>query len=449
MRKAFTLAATLLALALPLPARGADPGAVHDLSASRVEAKTIGIAIPPFDLAGGDPQKLGEAAARIVAFDLKFSGHFAPTTNMEFMRSAHERDRKRQAIDFAEWGTLTQNFLMKGSLEEAARGQMTMRVTVYNVKNGQQTYTNRYTGNVGKLREMAHLCADDLLKRIVNEDGVARTRIAFVGKSGGRKELFLMDYDGAGVRQVTQDKSLVLFPSLNPVYNQVLFTTYLHKNPDLYRLDLATGARYPISRKLGLNTTGDFSPDGKKVVFSLSYRGNSEIYVAGIDGSGLKKLTHDLSIETAPCWSPDGKYIAYTSDRPGVPQIYVMTANGENPRRLTFQGNWNDAPTWASTGDWIAFSSLQGGRYNIGMIDARQIGDDRRRDVIQLTGGTANSESPSFSPNGRHLTFMSNRSGTRQVYLMNLNGANVTQVTTLPGGGYTPAWGMPEADLRR
>lgn len=427
----------------------AAPGDVISIETKRKESKAIGVAIPPFDMAGPDLQKLGEAAARIIAFDLKFSGHFAPNESLDRMADVSGRDRKEQKIHFAEWQSLTQNFLVKGHMEELARGKLTMWVDVYNVKNGQKTYARRYNGSVAQLREMAHMFSDDFLKRIVNEEGIARSRIAFVSKVAGRKELFMMDYDGAGVKRITRDNSLVVFPALNPVYNQVLFTTYLHRNPDLYRLDLATGARFPISRKLGLNSTGDFSPDGKKVAFSLSYRGNSEIYVAGIDGSGRKKLTHQLSIETAPCWSPDGKHIAYTSDRPGVPQVYVMDADGKNSRRLTYQGSWNDAPTWAATGDWIAFSSLQGGRYNIGMIDARNIEDDRRREVIQLTGGRYNSESPSFSPNGRHVSFMSNRAGERQIYLMNVNGGNMTKVTNLPGGGYTPAWGEPESELRR
>ncbi len=449
MRTPFVIVATLATLLASPVARAADPNAIHESGISRKESKAIGVAIPPFETKGADPQKLGVAAARIVAFDLKFSGHFAPNENLERMAATSEIDRKNQSIDFAAWRSLTQNFLVKGTMEAQSRGNLTVWIDVYNVQNGQKTYSRRYNGAVGRLREMAHMFSDDFLKRIVNEEGVARTRIAFVSKVKGRKELFMMDYDGAGVKQITHDNTLVLFPALNPVYNQVLFTTYLHRNPDLYRLDMATGARYPISRKLGLNSTGDFSPDGKKVVFSLSYRGNSEIYVAGIDGSGLKKLTRSLSIETAPCWSPDGRHIAYTSDRPGVPQIYVMEANGENSRRLSYEGSWNDAPSWAATGDWIAFSSLQGGRYNVGMIDARRIDDDRRRETIQLTGGSANSESPSFSPNGRHISFMSNRTGKRQVYLMNVNGSNMTRVTNLPGGGFTPAWGAPESELHR
>lgn len=441
------MAALLLSLSLPAVA-GADQPLI-DAGTRRVESRLTAIAVPPFAVPGDDPFHMGITAARVVSFDLKFSGHFAPNENFGHLLTADNKDRARGAIDFNQWHTLTKTFLVKGAFEPTPDGRLTMRVYVYNVLNHKITYSRRYTGAAGQFREMAHMFADDFLKQIFAEEGVSRSRIAFTSRHEGRKELFLADYDGNEARRVTSDGSLVLFPHLNQVYDQVLFTTYRYRNPDLYRLDLATGARFPISRKLGLNTTGEFSPDGKKIVFSLSYRGNSEIYTAGIDGSGLRRLTRSIAIETAPSWSPDGRHIAYTSDRTGAPQIYVMNADGSDPKRLTYEGSYNDAASWSPRGDWIAYASLIAKDFNIAAIDARSIDVERRRDVMRLTADSRNNESPAFAPNGRHITFMSNRSGEKQVYIMNVDGGNQTRITFLPGGGYSPSWGPGAYLLKR
>ncbi|MFQ6118135.1 MAG: TolB family protein, partial [Candidatus Bipolaricaulia bacterium] len=61
-------------------------------------------------------------------------------------------------------------------------------------------------------------------------------------------------------------------------------------------------------------------------------------------------------------------------------------------------------------------------------------------DLRRLTSGTGNNEAPSWSPDGRHIAFSSDRSGIPQIYIMRADGSGQRPVTRLAGGGYAPSW---------
>ncbi|VAX21902.1 Tol-Pal system beta propeller repeat protein TolB [hydrothermal vent metagenome] len=405
------------------------------LHTQRSESRLIEIAIPKFTFLGKDAENFGWRAARIINRDLKFSGYFKTNNNYDFMAQASRRDSREGKVDFEEWRSLASDFLVKGNLRVDRTGSMVLEVRVYDLQMKKLTFSKRYIGPRAIFRQIAHQFSDDFVKKLIGEKGVARSRIAFISRVMGYKELFVMDYDGYSPRAITSDRSIVILPDWNPVSDVILFTTYKYRNPDLYAIDLKAKARYPISRKIGLNVTGEWSPNGKKVLFSLSKKGNSEIYICNSDGSDLVQLTHSRAIETSPTWSPDSKRIVYTSDRTGSPQIYIMHVDGSQRRRLSFKGGYNDGASWSPKEDIITYSSLIQGRFNIVVQDVRDGA------VSQLTSRSGTNEAPTWSPNGNHIVFSSNRSKKKQIYIMNADGLNQTQVTHLEGGGHTPTWG--------
>ncbi len=411
------------------------------LGAKRVESTLMEVAVPDFRVIGKDTERLGEMSSRLINFDLQFTGMFKVNRNFDFMRKADLRDRKLGRVNYKEWRTLASNFLIKGEITELPDDRLSVEIVAHDLQTKKEFFAKRLTGGKSVVRRMIHRFSDAFVRRLTGEKGVADTRIGLVSRVRGRKELFLVDYDGANPQQITDDRSLVLFPHMHPELNKALFTTYRYRNPDLYVLDLDTNTRKPISRKIGLNSTGEWSRDGSKIVFSLSIRGNSEIYTCNADGSGLVRLTNSYAIETSPTFSPDGKFIAFTSDRPGAPQIYLMKSSGGGKRRLTYVGRYNDGPSWSPRGDYITYASLIDKGFDIALLEANNIEDKRRREVRQLTQGTGSNEAPSFSPNGRNVAFMSSRGGTKQIYIVNVDGGNLTRITNLPGGGYLPSWG--------
>ncbi len=296
--------------------------------------------------------------------------------------------------------------------------------------------SKRYVGAPSVARQMAHRLADELVARYTGEAGIARTKIAFVSAQQGNKELYVMDYDGYGPRQVTADGFLNLMPRWSPDRKWLVFTSYRSRTKqDIDLIDLATGKRSTIVSLPGLNITPVFSPDGAELAFSSSRDGNAELYKMNVQTKVLTRLTDNGSGDLSPVWSPSGREMAFVSDRGGAPQLYLMSADGSNLRRLTFEGDYNAAPAWSPKGNWIAYVCRTSERlYKICLISP----DGQKR--VQLTTGTGIDDSPAWSPDGRHLVFSSTNEGKSHIYMMNGDGTEVERLTS--GGVHhsAPAW---------
>ncbi len=112
-----------------------------------------------------------------------------------------------------------------------------------------------------------------------------------------------------------------------------------------------------------------------------------------------------------------------------------MSADGLGAvQRLTAE-SYCDRPTWSPAPfNEIAFESRAGGRiFDIKIIDVNT------RQVKQLTFGEGTSESPAFSKNGRHLAFMSDRTGKSQIWTMTRDGRDRRQITKT-GNNTLPNW---------
>lgn len=435
---ALLLAVSFFVTAYCQKAEAAGGGEVH-LRIDRKESSLLQIAVPPFSIAGGDKDNSGAEGASAINFDLKFGSYFKPNENEAFLRQADLRDIQKGAIDYDEWRTLTNNFLVKGSVSQEGENNLALDMKVYDVQSRKPYFSKIYKGPRKSFRAMAHQFSKDFMEMVIGEKGVMRTRIAFIGKSAGKKELFIMDYDGHEQKQVTFDKSMALFPQWNQKNDMIVFTTYRYRNPDLYAIDLRTGVRYPVSRKLGANTTGEWSPDGKKIAYAFSKGLGTNIYICNADGTDPRQITNGgNTINTNPTWSPDGSQIAFTSDRAGMPQIYIMGSDGGNARRVSFRGSYNDGAHWSPKGDQIVFAMGNGTSFDIAVLNMAG------NTVSTLTDNGSN-HTPSWSPDGKHITFSSTRTALNQIYIMNANGGNLTAVTSMPGGAFSPSWG-PDLD---
>ena len=307
---------------------------------------------------------------------------------------------------------------------------------VYDGVKQEAVASKRYVGAPSVLRQMAHRLADELVYRYTGEPGIAKTKIVFVSEQGGSRELFVMDYDGYGPRQVTADGFLSLMPRWSPDRRHLVFTTYRSRTKqDIDAIELATGKRATLVSMPGLNITPAFSPDGGEVAFASSNEGNSELYKLNLRTKTVTRLTEHAGGDLSPTWAPSGREMAFVSDRGGSPQLYLMNADGSNVRRLTFEGDHNAAPAWSPRGNWIAYVCRgQDRQYKLCLISP----DGQKR--VQITSGQGVDDSPSWSPDGRHLVFSSSAEGKSHIYMVNSDGTDLERLTS--GGAYhsAPAW---------
>jgi TolB protein len=212
-----------------------------------------------------------------------------------------------------------------------------------------------------------------------------------------------------------------------------VYTSYRSGVPDLLISNIYAGTMESPTKGSGQNWLPVFSPDGTRVAFVSSRDGNSEIYVMNRDGSNVQRLTNNPAIDSTPTWSPTGTQIAFTSERTGTPQIYVIGSDGAGLRRISSE-SYADRATWSPAPyNEIAFTARTGPGFDI-KIQSIATGETR-----QITFGEGTNESPAWSPNGRHLAFMSTRAGRSQVFTVDRDGRNLRQLTK-DGNNTTPKW---------
>ena len=168
-----------------------------------------------------------------------------------------------------------------------------------------------------------------------------------------------------------------------------------------------------------------WSPDGRRIAYRVE-RGeqSADIYVMNADGAAQRRIASGLS----PAWSPDGALIAYADDRGS---ISVMAPDGSRSRRVpgTDQGEY---PSWSPDGTSLAFSTPIGGK------DIYRVRLDGSG-LARLTDAPGEDWQVDWSPDGRRIAFASQRDSTLgDVYLMGADGSGQRRLST--DHGFTPAW---------
>lgn len=323
-------------------------------------------------------------------------------------------------------------------------GKLVVQGFLYDVQNEvrPEILARQYTDDntEAAARVIAHRFANAIIERLGGGlPGIAESKIYFCRTTRpGIKEIWVMDYDGANQRPVTQYGSLSLTPNVSPDGSKLAFTSYFRGSPQIYVLSADTMRQLTfINPRTGLSTTPAWSPDGNKIAFSSSVSGDSEIYVADSDGRNMRRLTNTRGVNIYPAWNPKtGAQIAFVSDRGGLPQVYIMDSDGSNVRRLSEGGGDAVTPAWSPNGQTLAFSWTRGyapGNYNVFLLD---VAGGR---LVQLTHGAGRNEHPWVSPDGRQIVFESDRNGGKQIFTMLADGTKVRALTRA-GTNTAPVW---------
>ena len=326
---------------------------------------------------------------------------------------------------------------VRGTVTEAG-GQVIFTCQV--VDGAGRAYLNgTYAQPIPQAIYLGHQVADDIVQKVTGKPSFFLARLVLIGTQSGAKELYLADSSCQDVRQVTRDNSIALKPRWSGDNKLISYTSYLKRYPDVYTIEMASGARERVAAFPGVNSGGAISPDGRSMALILSKDGNPDLYVMDLATKRTTRLTNTpRATEGSPCWAPDGGRIAYVSDSSGAPQIYLVARAGGAPERLTLRGSQNVAPDWSQAtaqapNGLIAYQTLTGGKFQIAVIDPNA----KQERVI--TPFDAAYEDPSWAPDGRHLAAARGVNYKYAVYLLDTMGDKPVALTT-SGDWTAPAW---------
>ena len=379
--------------------------------------KTIPLGVIPFEEKKGITWE-EEKPHQIVTRDANLSGRFDVVASDKFNLALFSRNHAE--------------YYVTGKVIPKTGGQMRVECYLYVSKSKDLMLGESYTIPQSELRRAMHDFFDKVVKRLCGERGVASTRIAYVSKIDGIKQVVVSDYDGFHRNQITRDTSISMMPVWTLGNKGLVYVNFKTNRPRLYTKAFGRSER-ALFTQFDQTYSPAVNPKTGELLFSSTKDGKTDLYIGDMESGKARKFAYLKSNQTSPAWSPFATEVLFTSDRGGGPQIFVMGKDGSDLRRVTFMGRYNERASWSPSGDRIVYTSMDNGKMNI--YTCALDGSD----IMQLTSNAGNNEHPTWSPDGKLIAFSSNRSGSYQIYIMRFDGANVTRITQ--GGENTaPTW---------
>lgn len=319
-------------------------------------------------------------------------------------------------------------------------------------------------------------------------------RLAFLRVAAGESGIFVIPAIGGGERRVANlgarearslawspDGSILAFTAHRSPYAP--YAIWLHS---METGELSTLTEPPSDMRGDVELA--FSPDGRFLAFSRSTLEKvDDVYVVSIGDGRVRRVTHDNAEVMGLDWSADGRHIVFASDRHGAPSLWRVPASGGLPTwipiagegtgvhhpsiarkggRLTFvqriretniwdlklvrgelddvrgagrpviaSTRWDSYPDISPDGDRIAFVSNRSGSYEIWVSER-----DGGRPIRLTSFGGPFTETPRWAPDGRRLAFVAKEEGSADIYVLSLDAELPTRLTTEASNDKAPSW---------
>ncbi len=186
----------------------------------------------------------------------------------------------------------------------------------------------------------------------------------------------------------------------------------------------------------------NLSPDGKSVAVTVGTGGASDIWILEATRGLRTRFTFDQAIDRYPIWSPDGRSLAFASSRLGHFNLYRKSVDGAvGSEELLYSDERAKQPySWSHDGKYLLFSSVdpktKSDLWVLPMTGERKPFAFAQTEFSEIQGV--------FSPDGRWIAYVSDESGTAEVYAAPFPGPGAKRVISTrqsgSGNGGVPLW---------
>lgn len=261
-------------------------------------------------------------------------------------------------------------------------------------------------------------------------------------------ELFLMPIAGGKATQLTDHPAYDHGAAWASDGKSLLFLSDRGGQEDIYRLEpddpehpeMTKAHRFKVTQVTNTpepESALGYSPDGKLVAFLR----DSKLWIMKADGSDAKVLAGEPQVYDYD-WSPDSKWIAFSrTDGTFASDLYVMPVDGkEPPRNVTRYATWNADVSWSQTGHKLGFISQRREGMNMCVLSLQKpaiTGAPASNDIdwedihLRVAQPAAiPAQEGAVSPDGTKIAFRSTGSSGDDLWIANVNGSQLTRVTT-------------------
>ena len=266
-----------------------------------------------------------------------------------------------------------------------------------------------------------------------------KTLIAFSSDATkeDKQQIFVMDEKGDGVQQVAHVTGLDCYaPKFSPDGTKIVFSATNILSDFIYMVDLNDTSTFRFPKFIDGGTNPHFSPDGRFLIYRAEKNDDNAIFIMDITTDSAYSVS-DGSLSTHPQFSKDGSKIVYSSSASENFDLVVLDLDDTTEHAQKTIASTKDAElygTFSPDGKRIAYAS-----FDINYKGAIHIvGVDGKGNKTVTSGSSA--YNPKFSPDGKYLAFVWDKSGTFEVYICSADGSGVKSITSKKGNTIEFDW---------
>jgi TolB protein len=272
-----------------------------------------------------------------------------------------------------------------------------------------------------EVRVTAHRITDALLGAITGRNGGFSSHLTFASKSGKNHGVYTIDADGHNIRIQTDPSDTSIAPVWGP--NAELFYSRSRKYGSFQLI--AHNAQKPVTSPFkGSIYSAAYSTDYKRLALAVAENLGSAVYVGQADGSGMKKVSSN-DVATHPAFSPSGKLAWIGGGDKNQGQRVYLDGKPVSPAGFSAA-----APTFCDTeqGIRLVYAVAVGG----GAQDL-VIADEKGGNMARLTQGQGSNTYPACSPDGRLISYFSERKDKSGLYIKSLKSGRAQKISNQVG----------------